>query len=339
VNFLRIESKHAQGILEPNGQREYPLQRLPQKYKKSLRKEVWDLSKNPAGVSVSFSSNTSKLLVKWSLKSHFKMHHMTDVGVSGIDLYHKEGNNWHFLSTGIPTELNNEQYLFKGLQKKVRHYKIHLPLYNIVTEFELGFDSNSTLDIIVDKNPPLIFYGTSITQGGCASRPGLAYTNIISRQLDRSCVNLGFSGNGHLEKSIAKILSKIDSAIFIIDCMWNVDKKLLVKNTIPFIKALRSNKDNVNCPILFYDQYVSNLKHLDKKFIKPIIEKNAILEKMLKSKIDKGFKNLYLIKQEGCINQDTEATVDGIHFNDLGFERYSKHLIDKLSKLKIIQLR
>jgi len=118
--------------------------------------------------------------------------------------------------------------------------------------------------------------------------------------------------------------------------MWNIDKKLLIKNTIPFINALRSKKDNSNCPIIFYDQYVSNIKHPDKKFVKPIIEKNAILGKMLKNKIDKGIKNLYLIKQEGCINQDTEATVDGIHFNDLGFERYSKHLIDKLLNLKII---
>ena len=165
MNFLRIESKHTQGILEPNGHRKYPLQRLPQKYKKSLRKEVWDLSKNSAGVSVSFSSNTSKLLVKWSLKSHFKMHHMTDVGVSGIDLYYKVGNNWHFLSTGIPTELNNEQYLFKGLQKKVRHYKIHLPLYNVVTEFELGFDSNSTLDIIPSETFSVTFPFSEILSG------------------------------------------------------------------------------------------------------------------------------------------------------------------------------
>ena len=102
---------------------------------------------------------------------------------------------------------------------------------------------------------------------------------------------------------------------------------------------MQSKKNNGNCHIIFYDQYVNNLKHPDKNFIRPIIEKNTIMEKMLKSKTDKGFKNLYLIKQEGCINQDTEATVDGIHFNDLGFERYSKHLIDKLLKLKIIQLR
>ena len=209
MKFLKIESKHVQGILEAGSARAYPFQRFPQRYKKKVRRELWDLSENSAGVCFSFSTNSTNLFIKWNLKNDFKMRHMTDVGISGLDLYQKRYVDWYFISTGIPEGLNNESYLYRGYKRKLRHFRIHLPLYNTLTNLELGIDSNSSLKIINKKGPPLIFYGTSITQGGCASRPGLAYTNIISRKLNRNCINFGFSGNGHLEISIAQILSKI----------------------------------------------------------------------------------------------------------------------------------
>ena len=336
MKFIKIKSKHAQGILQPNSFRKYPFQRFPEKYKNDLRKEVWDLSKNSAGVTINFISNTSNLTARWTLKNQFKMHHMTDVGISGIDLYQKKNNEWYFLNSGIPTNLNNEENLFKGLQKQLRYYRIHLPLYNTLTELELGIDSGSYMKITNEESPPLIFYGTSITQGGCASRPGLAYTNIISRKLNRNCINFGFSGNGHLEISIAQILSKIDKAIFIIDCMWNIDEKIVLNNTQPFINALLSKKKNLQSPIIFHEQYLSNLNHPNKKLIKSIIKKNIALKKQIDNEKNKGFKNLYLIEQDGCINEDSEATVDGVHFNDLGFERYSRHLIKKLRENRLI---
>ena len=90
MKFIKIKSKHAQGILQPNSFRKYPFQRFPEKYKNDLRKEVWDLSKNSAGVTINFISNTSNLTARWTLKNQFKMHHMTDVGTSGIDLYQKK---------------------------------------------------------------------------------------------------------------------------------------------------------------------------------------------------------------------------------------------------------
>ncbi len=325
-----------QGILEPNGSRKYQFQRFPEKYKNHVRKEVWDLSENSAGVSLSFLSDTSNLLIRWTLKNHFRMHHMTDVGVNGFDLYQKKDNKWHFISAGIPNDLMNETYLFEGLQKELRHYRIHFPLYNTVTDLELGFDKNSRIKIINENGLSFIFYGTSITQGGCASRPGLAYTNIISRKLNRNCINLGFSGNGHLEVSIAHILANIDNAIFIIDCMWNIDEKIVNENTKPFIQALRSKIRNFGSSIIFQEQYLPNLNHPDNRFITSVIKKNKALKKQIDNEINRGVENLHLIEQDGCINKDTEATVDGIHFNDLGFERYSEHLINKLRGIQLI---
>ena len=94
LKFLKIDSKHVQGILEPDGARTYPFQRFPQRYKKKVRREVWDLSENSAGVCFSFSTNSTNLFIKWNLKNDFKMRHMTDVGISGLDLYQKRYGNW-----------------------------------------------------------------------------------------------------------------------------------------------------------------------------------------------------------------------------------------------------
>ena len=332
---LKIKSEHVQGILEPDCSRRYPFQRFPQKYKKNVRQEVWNLSENSAGVCLSFSTNSSNLFVSWNLKHRFKMRHMTDVGISGLDLYQKKGHNWHFVSTGIPKALKNENYFFKGFKKKLRHFRVYLPLYNTLTDLELGIDSNSEFQFSYNHKVPLVFYGTSITQGGCASRPGLAYTNIISRKLNRVCINLGFSGNGHLETSIGGILSNLRNAIFIIDCMWNIEKRIISENTKSFINTIRSKINNLDLPIIFYEQYIANEDHPDKKLIQSIVEKNAILRKQIDIQINEGIKNLYLFRQDGCINKDSEATIDGVHFNDLGFVRYSNHFIYHFKKLNL----
>jgi len=333
LKFKRIKSNHVQGILEPESSRKYPFQRLPQKYKNKVRQEVWDLSENSAGVSMSFFTNTSTLVAKWKLKNKFKMHHMTDVAISGLDLYQKRNKCWDFTGAAIPEDLENEVCLFSGLKKKLRHFRIHLPLYNTLISLELGIDADAQLKINYKESDPLIFYGTSITQGGCASRPGLAYTNIISRKLNKTCINLGFSGNGHLEVPIAKILSKINSAFFIIDCMWNIDENIITKNTRPFLSALRSKKENSQTPIIFYEKYVSDINHPDKKQIHSILQENLALKKEINKKIKNGFKKLYVFSQDGCLREDSEFTVDGVHFNDLGFERFAKHFLKNLKKL------
>ena len=335
MKFLKIESKHVQGILEPGSARKYPFQRFPQRYKKKIRREVWDLSENSAGVCFSFSTNSINLFIKWNLKNDFKMRHMTDVGISGLDLYQKRYVDWYFISTGIPEGLNNESYLYRGYKRKLRHFRIHLPLYNILTNLELGIDSDAIFHFKYDNKAPLVFYGTSITQGGCASRPGLAYTNIISRKLNRPCINLGFSGNGHLEASIGRIFSNIQEAIFIIDCMWNIDKNVVIKDTQSFISIVSSKRDNYQRPIIFHEQYMADEYHPDEEAIKLIVKKNNALRNQIEKQINNGFKNLFLIGQNGCIDEDSEATVDGVHFNDLGFVRFANHFITEFKKLDI----
>jgi len=336
LKYYDTKSLHAQGLSESSLIREYPFQRLPQKYKKSVRKEVWELSENSAGVSISFFSDTTEIAVRWSVKHDLKMNHMTDAGIKGVDLYQKNNDTWHYISTGLPIEKDNEQTLLKGVSKILREYRLYLPLYDTVTDLQLGLDDDCTFENIINKNRPIIFYGTSITQGGCASRPGLVHTNIISRKLDHECINLGFSGNGHLENSVGSIMSNIDASLYIIECMYNVDKDMIINNTIPLIKTIRKNPDSQQTPIVFIEHCIIDLDYIDQEFINSVVEKNIELNKQVDKAINKGEKDLFIIKQIGAIDEDSEATVDGIHFNDLGFQRYASHLINNIYELNIL---
>ena len=122
MKYYDTKSLRAQGLAESNLAREYPFQRLPQKYKKSVRKEVWELSENSAGVSISFFSDTTEIVVKWSIKHDLKMNHMTDAGIKGVDLYEKKNDTWHYIGTGLPNGKDNEQTLLKGASKTLREY-------------------------------------------------------------------------------------------------------------------------------------------------------------------------------------------------------------------------
>ena len=123
INYIDIYSKDSQGLVEPNRERKILFQRLPQHYQESVRKDVWELSENSAGVSISFKTNSSELSVKWTVKLDFSMNHMTDVGVKGVDLYYKENGRWDYLSSGTPSGKSNKKSLFKGMSEKTREYR------------------------------------------------------------------------------------------------------------------------------------------------------------------------------------------------------------------------
>ena len=102
MKYFTPKSLDAQNIIEPNEFRKYPFQRFPNKYKNSIRKEVWDLSENNAGVSIQLNTNSKNLKLKWRVKLDFEMNHMTDAGIKGLDVYEYVNDQWKYLSTGLP---------------------------------------------------------------------------------------------------------------------------------------------------------------------------------------------------------------------------------------------
>ena len=308
--------------------------RLPASYKDKVSGPVWSLSKASAGISVRFISNSTTIKVKWELLNDAKMNHMAETGIKGIDLYLKTDNGWQYVNTARPTGKSNDFLLVNNMPAKNREYKMYLPLYDGVTKVEVGIDSLSKIEKPVKRNEkPVVFYGTSITQGGCASRPGMAHTNIISRKLDVECINFGFSGNGKMEKPLAELISGIDALYYVMDGTGNMSPEEVHENAIPLVEIIRSKHPAT--PIVFVECLMFEKTYLDEKARDEINAKNNMLKSEYRKMVDKGFSNIFYIDNVGAIGTDHEATVDGVHFTDLGFMRYADFLISKFKKFRL----
>jgi hypothetical protein len=308
--------------------------RFPISYKNKVRNPVWNLSKNSAGFSVRFLSNSSSVSVKWELLNDTKMNHMAETGIKGIDLYCKVENIWQYVNTARPTGKENVFLLINNMPVKMREYKMYLPLYDGVTKMEIGIDSLSKIEKPARSNQkPIIFYGTSITQGGCASRPGMAYTNIISRKLNVECLNFGFSGNGRMEKPVVELLSGIDASCYVIDGTGNMSSQEVHENAMPLVEIIRSRHPAT--PIVFVECTMFEKAFLEDTTRNNINNKNLALKTEYDKMVKKGFSNLYYISNKGALGTDHEATVDGVHFTDLGFLRFADFLISKFDQFNL----
>ena len=336
IKYFGEDSFLLEGTDVADSLKENKYDRLPASYKGFVREPVWNLSKNSAGLSIRFLSNSSVITAKWELLNNFSMNHMPDTGIKGIDLYFKNNDKWQYINTGIPTGFNNEYRLIDNMDNELREYKIFLPLYDGLKKIEIGVDNSSFIQKPKkSERKPIIFYGTSITQGACASRPGMAHTNIISRKLDRNVINFGFSGNGRMEYPISKLISESEPAFYVIECMPNMyPPDLVSSNTIPLVDVIRSK--NPNTPIVLVDLFTSPINTLDKNAVKGTNEMNNALKNEYKKMIDKGYQNIIYIESSNALGNDFEGTVDAVHFTDLGFLRYSAFLIQKFKEYNLI---
>jgi len=328
VKYYSGDDLLLEGTAIPATEKENRYDRLPASYQAKVRSEVWSLSKSSAGLSVHFLSNTTAIKVKWEVLNNFKMNHMPETGIKGIDLYYKSGDQWQYINTGKPTGKMNEATVVNNMLPEMREYKIFLPLYDGVVSLDIGIDS---LSIFKKPAPalekPIVFYGTSITQGGCASRPGMAYTNIISRRLNRDCINFGFSGNGRMELSIAELLAETPASFFVIDCVPNMNLDQVINNTMPLVEVIRAKQSST--PIVFVESTLFEKSFVDNGLKSEISKKNAALRVEYEKLKNKGVTNIFYIESKDALGHDHEATVDGVHFTDLGFMRFADFLLEK----------
>jgi len=284
--------------------------RLPARAKDIVRGPVWSLSKHSAGLCVRFLTEATAVSAAWD--GGGGLPHMAATGVSGVDLYARREGEWRFLAVGKPDEKRTTRQLIKGLSGKPAEYLLYLPLYNRVTRVEIGIPLGAAIaPVPPPAGKPIVFYGTSITQGGCASRTGMAHTAILGRWLDRSVINLGFSGNGCMEPEVAELLAELDPAIYVIDCIPNVGEKI-GELTGPLVRIIR--KARPHTPILLVEDARARDAGANRK-----------LRSAYQRLVAAGDSNLWLLKGEDLLGgYDVEATVDTRHPTDLGFMQMAK---------------
>jgi hypothetical protein len=211
------------------------------------------------------------------------------------------------------------------LPKAKREYLLYLPLYNGVSSVEIGLAKDATLwkpdPRPADHQKPILFYGTSITHGACASRPGMCHPAILGRRFDRPIINLGFSGNGTMDAEIGALLAELDVAAYVIDCLPNMDAKAVAAKAEPFVRALRKAKPET--PILLVeDRYYADGFLLESKR-KRNEESHAALKATFDKLTGEGMKGLYYLEGAKLLGDDGDDTVDSSHPSDLGFARHA----------------
>ena len=203
-------------------QRKRWFDRLPAKAEGSVTDAVWSLSRDSAGMMVRFKTDAREIYARYTVsKEKLGSPHMPATGVSGLDLYARdESGAWRWVMVTKPTVPTIEAVVISGLAAGTREYAAYLPLYNGVESLEIGVPAGAMFQGLPPRtDKPIVFYGTSITHGACASRPGMVHTAILGRRFDRPVLNLGFSGNGKMDAAVGSLLTEVDAVVYVIDCL------------------------------------------------------------------------------------------------------------------------
>ncbi|MBP7141826.1 MAG: DUF1080 domain-containing protein [Opitutaceae bacterium] len=313
--------------LEGQGWRamKHPFDRLPAAAEGVVRDPVWKLGEDSTGLRIRFMTDAGSVRARWTLRlERLAMFHMPATGVSGLDLYVRDADTWKWIGVGRPrnTGKSQDQLLVGDLGTGMREYLLYLPLYNGVDSVELGLPAGSRFEPAPDRyaeRKPIVFYGTSITQGGCASRPGMSYEAILGRRLDWPTINLGFSGNGKSEPEMAQLIAELDPAVYVYDSLGNLTPEQTKERLRPFIKTLRDRHPTT--PIVLLEHLYPPHSVFGQNYRTKDSETNGYLRQFYDEMRKAGDKHLHYVAASLLLGGDGEDTVDGLHPTDLGFMR------------------
>jgi hypothetical protein len=251
-------------------------ERLPSELQGVSRDPVWYLGQNSAGLFIRFRSNSTAIYARWESTFNNTMTHMTDTGTKGLDLYTLVDGEWRHVCSAQPRGKKSERKMIANMDPLEREYMLYLSLYDGVKSLEIGVDEGATLDQPAVDRPsrekPIVMYGTSILQGGCANRAGMAHTNIIGRRLDREVINLGFSGNALLDMEIAQLMASVeDPGLFVLDYVPNASAEAIDEIGEQFFRIIRDAHPDV--PVVFIEDVIFPFSIFDKKILEQVQQK------------------------------------------------------------------
>lgn len=296
--------------------------RLPARAKGIVRDAVWNLSRNSAGMLVRFRTDATTISADYELtSSRLEMPHMPATGVSGLDLYAEtDDGDWQWVAVVKPAGQHTTTQIISGLIPGERNYALYLPLYNGTETLKVGVPEGASFSGLAPRQQkPLVFYGTSITHGACASRPGMPHPAILGRRLKRPVINLGFSGNGRMETEVGQFLVELDPAVYVIDCLPNMQGPEVAERTVPLVRQLRDTRPDTPI-VLVEDRTYSNAPFILSKQQRHAAARSALKDGYTQL-LGAGVTRLYYIDGETLLGDDRDDTTDGSHPSDLGFYR------------------
>ena len=291
--------------------------RIPTDVAESVSKGVYYLHANTAGGRIRFSTDSLYIVLKANLGKAHIMTHMAATGIYGFDMYEIIDGKEVWVKTYRPKPDTVDWFedVLDYSERKMRSFVINFPLYNDVCELYLGLQEDAKVEAAPDYEikKPIVFYGSSITQGGCASRPGTSYPAIISKMLNAEYINLGFSGNAKGEPTIAEYIAGLEMSVFVYDYDHNApNPEHLAATHEPMFNTIREK--NPTLPILMVSSISQNK-------VGPWAERREIIRTTYNNAKANGDKNVYFLDGSTLIPEEVnnEAKVDGTHPTDLGF--------------------
>ena len=312
--------------------------RLPKTFTtREVSEGVLFLSRFTAGVCVRFRSDSPELMIRSVTVDGCDCGHMTRACSMGFDSYYRKGGKYLYNKTIMPQPGQDKICALIGVnpERKMFDWIINFPLFGGVRSVEIGLKSGSRL---APARPhkisrPILFYGSSITEGGCASRPGNAYTSMLCRALDAEQINLGFSGSGKGEIAIAEAIASLELSAFVFDYDHNAATiEHLEATHEPFFQAVRKVRPEL--PVIIMSK--CDFPYIAPEAIEVNRRRRDIIRRTWQNAVDAGDKNVYWIDGETLFGTDFRdgCTVDGCHPNDLGFYRMYRKVLPVLKKAR-----
>ena len=290
--------------------------RLPSEIAKETSAGVYGLASNTAGGRIRFVTNSKRVAIIAQYSSIYHAPHMPLTGAAGFDVY---VGKRYYATFVPPVSTPNKAYesVMSFASEESRLITIHMPLYSSPTSVWIGVNEGSVIERAPDYTyeKPVVYYGSSITQGGCASHPGMSYQGIISRKLDTNFINLGFSGNGKAEPIMAEYIAGLDMSCFVYDYDHNAPNSGYLSETHERM-FLTIREKNPELPIIMVSRPdYHGSEEDDKRF--------AVIKRTYDNAVARGDKNVYIIHGKTFYadsEEGLEPSVDTCHPTDYGFK-------------------
>ena len=313
---------HIYGVSYENGK----FRRLPEKVAKTVSDGVFSLHTHTAGGRVRFKTDSLYVAIYAKMSDVGKMPHFALTGSAGFDLY---ANNDYISTFVVPFNINDGyESIIYFQSREMREITINFPLYSSVKELFIGIQDQSEFCAPqpYGREKPIVYYGSSITQGGCASRPGMSYESIVSRRINADYINLGFSGSAKGEDEIAEYISNLEMSCFVYDYDHNSPTVEHLRNTHEkMFKRIRQN--NRDLPIVIMSRPKFHLTNEEELRLN-------VIRKTFHNAVENGDKNVYLIEGVKLMEMaGNDGTVDNCHPTDFGFASMAKVVGDALEKI------
>ena len=299
----------------------------------NLNKKLATMAEEAAGLYVSFKTNSSFIAASWSIVPHRTRDNMPMIMQRGLDLYIKQDGEWRYAQssriTPDPAVTSYKKLLVKRLPKEEKEFMLYLPGWSEVKSLQIGIEEGATIEGTPSPfRHKVVVYGSSITHGACASRAGMTYTAIMSRNLGIDFINFGFAGQCMMQPEFLEILQKCEADAFIFDTFSNPSAKVIEARLANFVEGI--TKAHPGKPLIFIQSAIPLETCVDPGRRAKRELRFGTAARIMKE-LQKQYKDIYLLDVKDVIGKDGSA--DNTHPNDLGFSRFVDTYQPKIAKI------